>query len=198
MDFGFLLLAVFLIYIVAVKKQDARRKKRTMPLPKRAKTRTQRTETKNASPNPDKRTKPAAANSAPHVKEASFDVENFRAKLRIAWGEKETEEKSVAFPEEKQEAPVPVRVPVSPKKSSTVSSVSTVSAVVSAAETEERRQRAEDAKRTKRMAPREVEPIGVFDGESASEAMRRWVRYNAVLGKPRSRERWQSPVHKSC
>ena len=182
MDFGFLLLAVFFIYIVAVKKQDARRRKRREPMPKpSAKTR----ETKST----------AGKTVSQGAKEVAFDVEGFRARLRMAWGEKDNKAEPVRLQPEEAETSASVRVTVS---KSPAGAVSSVSRVIGAAETEQERRLAEAAKREKRGAIQKMKPIGAFDGESAEEAMRRWVRYDAILGKPRSRERWQSPVHKSC
>lgn len=181
MDFGLLLLAVFLIYIVAVKKQDARRKKQRAPMSQPPKSK----ETK--------RTAPETAGGG--AKEIGFDAEGFRARLRMAWGEKAPEAESVHPQPEKMETPAPVRVTDSLSRAGTVSSASRV---MGATETERARRRAEEAKKMKQVSPRKTEPIGAFGGESAEEAMRRWVRYDAVLGKPRSREKWQSPAHKSC
>ena len=182
MDFGFLLLAVFFIYIVAGKKQDARRKKRRSPVPKQSvKTR----ETKSG----------AGKTVSQGAKEFAADVAGFRARLRMAWGEKDTEAEPVRLQPEETEKSVLIRATVSESPAGTVSAVSRV---MGAAETERERLRAEAAKREKRSVPQKKKSVAVFDGESAEAAMRRWVRYDAILGKPRSRKRWQSPVHKSC
>ncbi len=182
MDFGFLLLAVFFIYIVAGKKQDARRKKRRAPVPKQ--------------PEKMRKTEPTAGETVSQgAREVALDVEGFRARLRMAWGEKETEAEPVRLQPEETETPAPIRATVSASPAATVSSVSRV---MGAAETERERLRAEAAKREKRSVPQKKKSVAAFDGESAEAAMRRWVRYDAILGKPRSRERWQSPVHKSC
>ena len=182
MNFGFLLLAVFFIYIVAGKKQDARRKKRCAPMPKRP------VKTRKAEPT-------AGKTVSQGEKEVAFDVEGFRARLRMAWGEKDNKAEPTHLQPEGTEAPEPIRETVSKNP---VGSVSSVSRVMGAAETERERRLAEAAKREKRSVPQKTKPVGAFDGESAEEAMRRWVRYDAILGKPRSRKRWQSPVHKSC
>ena len=182
MDFGFLLLAVFFIYIVAGKRQDARRRKQRAPRQKQ--------------PEKMRKTEPTAGKTVSQgAKEFAADVAGFRARLRMAWGEKDTEAEPVRLQPEKEETPAPIRATVSASPAATVSSVSRV---MGAAETERERLRAEAAKREKRSVPQKKKPVGAFDGESAEGAMRRWVRYDAVLGKPRSRKRWQSPVHKSC
>ena len=181
MDFGFLLLAVFLIYVVAGKKQDARRRKRSASIPSQSQS---------------KRAKPTVAKTAAKgAKEVAFDVEGFRARLRMAWGEKEREEETARPRQEGTETPASLRVTVSSTQARPVSSSLRA---MGAAETEQARLRAEAAREMKKGAPPKIEPVGAFDGESASEAMRRWVRYDAVLGKPRSRRKWQSPVRTSC
>ncbi len=197
MDFGLLLfVAAFIIYTeMSTRRKKRRKQRRKANLPPKPQNR-----------EPIKRKTPLSPRGKTEKQDDSFDFDGFRKKIHIAWGTEDDTKKdekphleidmSVKIGEDK---PVPRKMPIQNAEQAPR---------MNAEETERFRRFQEAAK--KKDAPLAAKTAEFFlvetgntDGLGAklprgANAMRQWVRYDAVFGAPRSRAGWRPKGMRKC
>ncbi len=200
MDFGLLLfVAAFMIYT----EMKSRQKKRRMQRRK-----------ENSPPKPQKRviikrkTPQTSSQKTRSEKEGddAFDFEGFRKKIHIAWG---TDDESAKAEKPHLEIDMSVKIGEEKPQEKVQPFKNTEPAgEMNAEETERFRRFQEAAKENARnpvqktAAAFSAENVSADDTgreiSSGANAMRQWVRYDAVFGAPRSRAGWRPKGMRKC